>query len=94
MYGPETFVARAPDDSMAPRIERGDFVYVDPDEPAVDGSIVLFGHGEAAVLRLLVVAEGGRRALRALGEGYPEIVVDADNETGIRGVAVLRGRRP
>ena len=32
--------------------------------------------------------------LRALGEGYPEIVVDADNETGIRGVAVMRGRRP
>ena len=94
MYGPETFVARAPDDGMAPRIERGDFVYVDPDEPAVHGSIVLFGHGDEAVVRLLVVAKGGRRALRALGEGYPEIVVDADNEAGIRGVVVMRGWRP
>ena len=80
MHGPETFVARAADDPMAPGIAPGDFVWVDPDEPAV--------------VRLLVVAEGGRRLLRALGEGYPEIVVDADNETGIRGVAVLRGRRP
>ena len=94
MYGPETFVARAADDAMAPGIAPGDYVWVDPDEPAVDGSIVLFGHGEAAVVRLLVVAEGGRRLLRALGEGYPEIALDADNETGIRGVAVLRGRRP
>ena len=91
MYGPEMQIERVEDDGMAPRIERGDFVYVDPDEPAVDGSIVLFGHGEAAVVRLLVV-EGGRRALRALDEEYAEIVVDADNETGIRGVVMFVGR--
>ncbi len=91
MYGLETFIERVEDDAMAPRISRGDFVYVDPDEPAVDGSVVLFRYGEAAVVRLLVV-EGGRRALRALDEGYAEIVVDADNETGIRGVAVFVGR--
>ena len=91
MYGPEMQIERVEDDGMAPRIERGEFVYVDPDEPAVDGSVVLFGYGEAAVVRLLVV-EGGRRALRALDEEYAEIVVDADNETGIRGVVMFVGR--
>ena len=69
---------------------RGDYVYADPDEPAVDGSIVLFGHGEAAVVRLLV-GPGGRRVLHALSEGYPEIVVDVDNETDIRGIALCSG---
>ncbi len=80
------------DDAMGPCIARGDFVWVDPDEPAVDGSVVLFGHGESAVVRLLV-AEGGRRVLRALGGDRPGIVVDADNETDIRGVVVFSGRK-
>ena len=34
----------------------------------------------------------GRRVLRAAPDGYPEIVVDADNEADIRGVAVFAGR--
>ncbi len=39
-------MVRVADDAMAPRIARGDFVYVDPDEPVVDGSVVLLGYGE------------------------------------------------
>ena len=54
--------------------------------------VVLLGYGESAVVRLLVV-EDGRRVLRALGGDRPGIVVDADNETDIRGVAVFRGRK-
>ena len=90
VYGPETFLARAADGGMAPWIEAGDFVWVDPDEPAVDGSVVLFGYGPEAVVRLLKV-EDGRRTLRAVNGDWAEIVVDADNETGIRGVVVFRG---
>ena len=51
--------------------------------------------GEAlgdAVVRLLVVRPNGRRVLRAVSGDWPEILVDADNETGIRGVVVFRGR--
>ena len=48
---------------------------------------MLFGHGEAAA-----VGQGGRRVLCAAGDGYPEIVVDADSEAGIRGAAVFAGR--
>ena len=53
---------------------------------------MLLGYGESAVVRLLVV-EDGRRVLRALGGDRPGIVVDADNVTDIRGVAVFRGRK-
>ena len=51
---------------------------------------MLFGHGEAAVVRL-PVGQGGA-CCTTLSEGYPEIVVDADNEAGIRGVAMFAGR--
>ena len=92
MFAPETFIVRAADDGMAPRIRAGDYVYVDPDKPAADGSVVLFGRGADAVVRRLVVEADGRRVLRAARDGYPEIVVDADNEADIRGVAVFAGR--
>ena len=92
MYGPETFVARMDGDAMAPLIRDRDHVYVDPDERAADGSVVLFGYGEDAVVRLLVV-EDGRRVLRVPSGDWPEIAVDEDNETGIRGVVVFRGRK-
>ncbi len=71
MFGPETFIERVADDGMAPRISRGDYVYVDPDEPAVDGSVVLFGRGADAVVRRLVVEAGrlrGRACVRPTGE--------------------------
>ena len=48
VFGPETFVERVSDDGMVPRISRGDYVYVDPDGPAADGSVVLFGRGADA----------------------------------------------
>ena len=62
MFAPETFIVRAIDDGMEPRIRAGDHVCVDPDKPAVDGSVVLFGRGADAVLRRLVVEADGRSA--------------------------------
>ena len=63
MYGRETFGVRVAGDGMAPRIADGDYVYVDPDEPAVHGSVVLFGYGAHAVLRALR-SEGTAMATR------------------------------
>lgn len=93
-YGPETFLARAAGDSMAPRFGDGDYLCVDPDEPAVGGRFVAVrsgANGETDV-GLLVEVEG-RRPLRALQPGWRERVLDADNETGIPGVVVFAGER-
>ena len=93
MFGRETFIVRVAEDAMAPRVRAGDYVWVDPDEPAVDGSFVAVrdpGRGGETVVRLLVERDG-RRALRALDERFPERTVDAGNETDIRGVVVLVG---
>ena len=91
-YGPDTFVIRMADDSMAPRIRRGDFVYVDPDQSAVPGRFVaLRGPGGERTVRRCV-EEDGRRVLRALAPGWPESVLDAEVGTLIEGVVVFAGR--
>ena len=93
MFGPETFIVRVTDDAMAPRVCAGDYVWIDPDEPAVDGRLVAVrdpGRGGETVVRRLVEHEGCR-TLRALDERCPERIIDADNETDIRGVVVFVG---
>ena len=54
MFGPETFIVRIAEDAMAPRVRTGDYVCVDPDEPAVDGRLVAVhdpGRGGETVVR-------------------------------------------
>ena len=36
MFGRETFIVRVAEDAMAPRVRAGDYVWIDPDEPAGD----------------------------------------------------------
>ena len=77
MHGRETFIVRAGDDGAAPRVASGEYAWVDPDEPAEHGRLVALwedGEDSATLVRLLVV-EDGRRILRALDEGWPEIEV-------------------
>ena len=93
MFGRDTFIVRVAEDAMAPRVRAGDYVWVDPDEPAADGHLVAVrdpGRRGETVVRLLVERDG-RRTLRALDERSPERTVDAGNETDIRGVVVLVG---
>ena len=91
-FGPDTFVMRMTGASMAPWILDGDFVYVDPDEPAAAGRFVAVRDpesGEWTVRQLL--DRNGRRVLRALAPEWQECVVDADNKTMIGGVVVFAG---
>ena len=78
---------------MAPRVRVGDYVWIDPTEPAADGRLVAVrdpGRGGETVVRLLVQRDG-RRLLRSLDERCPGRTVDAGNETDIRGVVVFAG---
>ena len=93
MFGRETFIVRIAEDAMAPSVRAGDYVRIDPDVPAVDGSLVAVRDpvrgGETVVRRL--VERDGRRNLCAQDERCPERPVDASNETDIRGVVVFIG---
>ena len=93
MFGRETFIVRIAEDAMAPRVRAGDYVWIDPDEPAADGRLVAVrdpARGGETVVRLLVERDGCR-TLRALDGRCPERTVDAGNETDIRGVVVFVG---
>ena len=93
MFGRETFIVRVAEDAMAPRVCAGDYVWVDPDEPATDGRFVAVrdpARGGETVVRILVERDG-RRTLRALDERCPERTIDDGNETDIRGVVVFVG---
>ena len=92
MYGRETFLVRMADDSMSPAPRAGDYAYVDPAEPAEPGRLVAIHDGSGGTTVREMVARSGRRVLRALAPGWPERVLDADNETMIRGVVVFEGR--
>ena len=77
----------------APTCSTGDYIWIDPDEPAVDGRLVAVrdpDRGGETVVRRLVECEG-RRTLHALDARCPERTIDADNETDIRGVVVFVG---
>ena len=57
MLGREPFIVRVAEDAMAPRVRMGDYVWIDPDEPAADGCLVAVrdpGCGGETVVRLLV----------------------------------------
>ena len=73
---------------MAPRVRVGDYVWIDPAEPAAHGRFVAVrdpGRGEETVVRLLIERDG-RRILRALDGRCPERTAGAGNDTDIRGV--------
>ena len=68
MFGRETFIVRVAEDAMAPRVRAGDYVWVDPDEPAADGRLLAVrdpGRGGETVVRLLLERDG-RGTFRAL----------------------------
>ena len=93
MFGRETFIVRIAEDAMAPRVRVGDYVWVDPDEPALHGRLVAVrvpGRGGETVVRPLIERDG-RPTLRALDDRCLERTVDAGNETDIRGVVVFAG---
>ena len=92
-FGAESFIVRLSGHAMEPVFLDGEYLYVDPDEPAEPGRHIWVhddGTGESTVR--LMVEEDGRRVLRALNPGWPEWTLDHDNETMIQGVVVFAGR--
>ena len=74
MFGRETFIVRVAEDAMAPRVQVGDYVWVDPDEPTADGHLVAVrdpGRGGATVVRLLIERDGRRLLLKIVPQLTP-----------------------
>ncbi len=95
MFGPATFIARVKGDGTAPLARDGDFVNIDPDEPAVPGRFVaLRFDDDRPVTVARVVEEDGRRSAR-MPSAVPGRSWCSARTTRRRsaGVVVFAGRR-
>ena len=93
MHGRDTFVVRVEDDAMAPAFRDGDYVWVDPDEPMVDGGFVGVCDprtGRKVVRRL--GREEGRLVLCTLNPPGVERELVGDEVMQIEGTVVFVGR--
>lgn len=93
--GPGTFVLKVTGESMAPRFSDGDYIFVDPDVPAENGSYVVVRRPNdgAATFKQLIV-EDGRRFLKAVNPNWPEPIVEAAPDAAVCGVVIFQGRPP
>lgn len=93
-HSPDAFVTTVPGHSMfdptGPKsYSQGDFIAVDPNRPAVNGSMVLVeraGTGEVVFRQLLI--EGGRRMIQALNKRWPEEIESLRDDDSIIGVII------
>ena len=98
-HSPATFVLRVRGESMLnpygrPSFHDGDLIFVDPERPAVHGSLVvvrLDDDKEATFKRLVV--EGDRRYLKALNPAWPEPMMQINGHATICGVVIFKGER-
>lgn len=97
--GPRTFVLRVRGESMfnphgRPSFQDGDLIFVDPDRPAVHGSLVVVRLDDAdeATFKKLIV-EGNERYLKALNPAWPEPIIRINGNATICGVVVFRGEK-
>ena len=72
MHGRDTFAVRVEDDAMVPAFRDGDYVWVDPDEPMVDGGFV--GVRDPRT---------GRKVVRRLGRESGHLVLRTLNPPGV-----------
>lgn len=70
--GPRTFALRVDGESMEPKYQHGDIIYVDPDAPVAHGKdviVMLPGRNEVMFRALLI--EGDQRFVKSLNPNWP-----------------------
>jgi len=85
--GPRTFALKVYGESMEPRYQNGDIIYVDPDVSPTYGSdvVVRLDNSNEATFKRLVI-EGKRRYLKPLNPRFP--IIEIPTEARIVGVVV------
>ena len=91
-YGPNTFVVRIEDNAMVLAFRNGDYVWVDPDEPPVEGGFAGVRDPQAGktVIRRIGRVDG-RLVLRTFNPPRAERVLEGGEEMRIEGTVVFVG---
>lgn len=98
-HSASAFVLRVRGESMynphgRPSFHEGDLIFVDPEAPAVHGSLVvvrLDDDMEATFKRLVI--EGNKRYLKALNPAWPEQMIEINGNATVCGVVIFKGER-
>ena len=88
----DAFVLRVRGQSMAPKFQDGDLIFVDPQVAPSDGKyvVVRLEDSQEATFKQLIV-EGGRQYLQALNPDWPNRIIEVDANATICGVVVFKG---
>ena len=90
--GPNTFALRIPGQSMEPRFQIGDYIFVDPDAVECNGGFVVVRRPNAGVATFRqLIQEDDRRYLKALNPEWPGRIVQAEDDAAVCGVVVFQG---
>ncbi len=88
----DAFVLRVRGQSMAPKFQDGDLIFVDPQVAPSDGKyvVVRLEDSQEATFKQLIV-EGGRQYLQAVNPDWPNRIIEVDANATICGVVVFKG---
>ena len=90
--GPDTFVVRASDDSMAPKFDAGEYLFVDPAvTPRTGRYVVVRSEPSHHWIVRQLIDDGAHRYLRALNPDWPQPIVEIGCTADIRGVVIFKG---
>jgi SOS-response transcriptional repressor LexA len=88
----ETFVLRVKGQSMEPRFNEGDLIFVDPHaEPGHKKFVVVRSNESMEATFKQLIVEENRRYLKALNPDWPDRIVAIGENTTICGVVVFKG---
>lgn len=88
-----SFIVRVEGESMLPRFEEGDLIYVDPDAQVENGSYVvarLDDENQATFKQLII--DGNKKYLKALNPDWPNKFVEINGNCTIVGKVVFTGK--
>lgn len=95
-HSPQTFVLKVVGESMfdpaGPKSFReGDYIFVDPERPANNGSLVVvrLEDEQEATFKQLVI-EGGKQYLKALNPSWPSRIIEVNGRATICGVVISK----
>lgn len=88
-----SFIVKVEGESMLPRFEEGDLIYVDPDAQVENGSYVvarLDDENQATFKQLII--DGNKKYLKALNPDWPNKFVEINGNCTIVGKVVFTGK--
>lgn len=91
--GTGSFVVKVEGDSMLPRFEAGDLIYIDPNKQTDNGSYVvarLDDENQATFKQLII--DGNKKYLKALNPDWPNKFVEINGNCTIVGKVVFAGK--